>query len=265
MEMIVNSTSKLAEALSKAQAKIKAPPKNRTVDYKDKNGRRIFYKYADLADVIECVREPLSENGLCIVHMLVLEGDVYGLKTSLLHSSGEKIDSWYPLPHPVKQAIRAQDFGSALTYARRYSLSSLVGIASEEDDDGASAPEVTPPPQPKPEIKNHAPQPNKGNYKPRPIESIPQYYQGSQQFADTPLSTFDDTLPDDFFNDGPSTNFDHEMALKDLYDTVDQSGLTNDEVKKIINSTCGPNKKSKDLTIDEIKTVIKFVNVMKNK
>lgn len=129
----------LGSALSKAQAKIKPPLKNRHVDFTPKNGgQRVKYSYADLADVIESVRVPLSENGLCIVHQLEKNESEFGLRTTLLHASGESLSTWYPLPHPSN--IRAQEFGSALTYARRYSLSSLVGIASEEDDDGASAP-----------------------------------------------------------------------------------------------------------------------------
>lgn len=136
---VIRSTAKIAEALAKAQSKIEPPEKKRTVDYTDKQGRRIKYKYADLADVIAAVRAPLSDNALSVSHELCYERDRYGMRTVLMHSSGETISSWYPLPDPQKQEIRAQEFGAALTYARRYSLSSIVGIASEEDDDGASA------------------------------------------------------------------------------------------------------------------------------
>lgn len=139
--------AKLAEALSKAQAEIKPPVKNRHVDFQPKSGGRVKYSYADLADVIEAVRVPLSKNGLAIVHQLEYSKSGYGLKTVLMHSSGEFVDTWYPLPDPSKQEIRAQEFGSALTYARRYSLSSIVGIASEEDDDGANAAPTQPPKQ----------------------------------------------------------------------------------------------------------------------
>lgn len=154
MDHVTNVPSpgaKLALALSKAQNKIKAPVKNRKVDFLDKNGRRVKYNYADLADVIEACREPLSENELAVFSSLVYEnikGDetsIYGLKTVLVHSSGEFVDTFYPLPDPMLQNIRAQEFGSALTYARRYSYSSLIGIASEEDDDGGIAAETQPP------------------------------------------------------------------------------------------------------------------------
>ncbi len=145
----------LADALSKAQGTFPAPAKNRLVDFQDKNGKRVHYKYADLADVIECIRKPLSDNGLSFTHTFEYchaEGG-FGLRTWLLHSSGQKLTSFYPLPHP--SAVKPQEFGSALTYARRYSVSALAGIASEEDDDGATA---QAPQKPKPEPrKTNAP------------------------------------------------------------------------------------------------------------
>ena len=131
--------AKLAEALSKAQYEFKPPKKNKHVDFTDKNGRRVKYSYADLADIIEAIREPFGKNGLAVFHQLAYDGNFYGLKTSLVHLSGEFIDTWYPLPDPTANAVRPQEFGSSLTYARRYSLSSLVGIASDEDDDGQLA------------------------------------------------------------------------------------------------------------------------------
>lgn len=147
--------AELNAALAKAQAEIDPPPKNRLVDFTDKNGRRVHYKYADLADVISAVRKPFSSNGLAVIHQLDYFGQLYGLKTSIVHSSGQSISCWYPLPDPLKSQIRAQEFGSAITYARRYSLSALAGIASEEDDDGAAAPPVNPPPK---KITQQAPQ-----------------------------------------------------------------------------------------------------------
>jgi hypothetical protein len=156
-----NPISNLAKALSVAQGMIKAPLKNRHVDFTPKSGGRVKYAYADLADVIEAVREPLSKNELAIVHRLVYDGaSKFGLLTSLIHSSGEKLETWYPLPDPSDRDIKPQEFGSALTYGRRYSLSSLIGIASEEDDDGqtaAPASKQSPAATKSEPIKNHAP------------------------------------------------------------------------------------------------------------
>lgn len=128
---------KIAEALAKAQGKITPPKKNIHVDFVAKTGNRVKYSYADLADVIEAIRLPLSENGISVSHSLTYIDDMFGMETSLLHTSGQTLESFYPLPHP--KDVKPQEFGSELTYARRYSLSLLVGVASEEDDDGKIA------------------------------------------------------------------------------------------------------------------------------
>lgn len=151
---------KLAGALAKAQAAITPPAKNRKVDFTDKNGRRVNYAYADLADVLACIRDPLSSNELALYHHMGYEGGAYGMTTVLRHSSNQYISTWYPLPDPQRQQIRPQEFGSSLTYARRYSISCLVGIASEEDDDGAAG-APTPQPKAKPPITKPAAAPAK--------------------------------------------------------------------------------------------------------
>lgn len=93
-------------------------------------------KYADLAAIIEAVRKPLTNNGLSFVQLT--EGSDTGVTvtTRLLHVSGESVSSslWLPVAQKTPQA-----YGSALTYAKRYSLSALVGIAADVDDDGNAA------------------------------------------------------------------------------------------------------------------------------
>jgi hypothetical protein len=121
------SIDKLAEALSKAQSKMTNPPKN-----KQGQCRGGKYMYADLADVMDHVRAPLTENGLSVVQ--VINAGV--LTTRLIHSSGQFIESNYPLP---TTPMSAQDMGSAITYARRYSICPLLGIAGETDDDAQGA------------------------------------------------------------------------------------------------------------------------------
>lgn len=145
------SIKELASGLAKAQAKIKPPVKNRTVDFQPERGPRVKYSYADLADVIAAIAGPLGENGLSFTHILTGTEKTFGMKTILMHSSGESISTWYPLPDPLN--MKPQTFGSALTYARRYSISALVGIASDEDDDGQTeahdkAPDKKPAPRP---------------------------------------------------------------------------------------------------------------------
>lgn len=96
-------------------------------------------KYADLASIVEATREPLAENGLAVAQFPVGEN---GLTTILCHSSGEFIEETFGM-QPVDR--KPQSVGSALTYMRRYALGAVLGIATEEDDDGnaASKPETT--------------------------------------------------------------------------------------------------------------------------
>jgi hypothetical protein len=120
----------LALALSSAQAIIKAPTKGKTASL-----GTYSYKYADLADVIDCYREPLSKHGLAIAQTMRLEDGHIILATRLLHKSGQWLESDYP----VTAYSKPQEQGSAITYARRYAVTALLGIAAEDDDDGAAA------------------------------------------------------------------------------------------------------------------------------
>lgn len=200
---------KLGAALSKAQAQIETPKKKQSVTF---SGRS--YKYADLAEVLDSIRKPLSDNSLALTSLVDLhESKGTILKTSLIHSSGESITSFYPLPDPSK--VKAQDFGSALTYARRYSISCLIGIASEDDDDGENAP------SPEPQKKNFAPAPQKPSH--------PEYFDDLDQALDRPKS-----------------------KLQGLYDFVDQNAVPTDIVKGYIKQITGSVKSSSALTDFEI-------------
>lgn len=128
-----------AEALVKVQGTIKTAVKDAT------NKAFGTAKYADLAAVWEAVKPALQANGFVVVQSPNFEGDIMWLETTLLHVSGERMTGRYPL-RPSKQD--PQGFGSALTYARRYSLSSMLGVVADEDDDGnaASAPASKPAP-----------------------------------------------------------------------------------------------------------------------
>jgi hypothetical protein len=215
----------LALALSKAQSEIKAPLKNRTVDF-TYEGKRTKYSYADLADVIDCLRLPLSKNELSIAHKLTYEFDQYGLKTILMHSSGEFIDTWHPLPDPSK--VKPQSFGSSLTYARRYSISSIVGIASEEDDDGQTA--EAPPQKPKPIPQN------------KPLN--PHNPQTSPQKEESPIDRVFELTP-----------------LDQLVGFAKDFEIPHQDMATAITRATGTHKKSKDLTNDEIEKTLKYLHM----
>ena len=112
--------SELAAALAVAQGMMENAIMNRTNPH-------FKTKYADLSSVLNAARKPLSANGLAIVQTI---GDGI-LHTRLLHTSGQ----WIASEHPLPMSGKPQEIGSALTYARRYSLSALIGIAADEDDD----------------------------------------------------------------------------------------------------------------------------------
>lgn len=121
-------TDKIDAILAKAQAEIENPTK-------DAVNPHFRSKYATLDAGLNIVRSVLSKHGISITQPTRVEDGVLMLDTRLAYQ-GQWIASEYPVcPFPVKQ----QEMGSALTYSRRYSLFSLVGIAGEEDDDGNAA------------------------------------------------------------------------------------------------------------------------------
>lgn len=123
---------KIFEALSKAQNEIKNPEKNKTVKVKTKTGGSYDFKYATLDAIIDCVRGPLTKNGMWFTQTLANGNGKYKLVTTLGHSSGQWICSETPI---LSTSADNQAFGSALTYMKRYALSALLGVAADEDDD----------------------------------------------------------------------------------------------------------------------------------
>jgi len=128
---------KIAAALAKAAGDIISPPRNREVSVRGetKSGTPFNYKfkYATLDSIIDVIRKPLSDNGLWFMQTI----DGAWLVTTLLHSSGQKLESRIPLVKGKDEGPQA--LGSALTYAKRYGLCALLGIASDEDDDANAA------------------------------------------------------------------------------------------------------------------------------
>lgn len=117
----------LYSALIEAQKELQNPPKD-TQGY--------GYKYTDLATLINEVKPVLSKHGLAVVQMLV-DGK---LMTRLIHSSGEHIESGCDLLKLTGGKMNElQAMGASITYMRRYAISALLCIASEDDTDGAPA------------------------------------------------------------------------------------------------------------------------------
>ncbi len=116
--------AELAAALAVAQGLIEGAAKDSS---------NPFFKssYADLASVWDAIRAPLSTLGLSIVQMPSAEGPKVTITTLLMHKSGQWISSDLTL---TAKEDAPQAIGSAITYARRYALQSVAGVAPEDDD-----------------------------------------------------------------------------------------------------------------------------------
>lgn len=125
---------KLAEALSRAQAEMHAAKFNAVNPFLKNN-------YADLGSIIDTAKPTLGKYGLAVTQHPFNDGDRVGVETVLTHASGEWISSSLSLPlADEKGKSGAQVAGSIITYLRRYTLSAVLGMYSDEDTDGNSEP-----------------------------------------------------------------------------------------------------------------------------
>ena len=127
----------IAAALAKAQKELREIPKSKTA-----RAGSYTYQYADIADVLKHARPVLSDVGVAIVQSLgETETDGrYQVTTMLAHESGQWISETTPIQIDAGKMSFMQALGSATTYARRYALSAMLGIASDDDTDNAEAP-----------------------------------------------------------------------------------------------------------------------------
>lgn len=116
----------LASALAKAQGAMKPAAKSATNPFFKSN-------YADLPAIVAACRDQLANNGLAVSQRTDFDEAKTYIETILMHASGQWISARYPV-NPVKND--PQGMGSAVTYARRYSLAAIVGVVSDDDDDG---------------------------------------------------------------------------------------------------------------------------------
>lgn len=125
-----DSIQNLAAALAKAQAAMPRIAFDATNPF-------LKNRYASLGAVIEASRPFLAQNSLCIVQLPITQGPEIGLETMLLHATGEWISERVLLPlGEEKGKSRAQVAGSVITYLRRYSWASILGLYADEDSDG---------------------------------------------------------------------------------------------------------------------------------
>lgn len=180
----------LAAALAAAQGEM-------TAASKDATNPHFKSRYATLASVWDAIRGPLSQHGLSVSQVLESAENGVGVavRTLLLHTSGQWIASRYVMP--ITDKLTPQAMGSAITYARRYALSAIVGIAPDDDDDGNAA-SVTPARQEQPK-PTPPPPPAKPTLHKRLGDLLTEFAwptEHKRDFADKLLSPYDCTLAD---------------------------------------------------------------------
>lgn len=129
------TNKKMPPSLFLCLQKVQADLRNPTKDTKGHN-----YKYAQLDQILEILKPVLDKHGLGIMQSpsgAVVDGCLT-LKTIIFHKSGEHMVEQFQIPIPQGRNV-TQDFGSALSYARRYSILCLFSLA-QEDDDGQGSP-----------------------------------------------------------------------------------------------------------------------------
>src|SRR6202790_5084127 len=138
MQRSSESIGAIAGALAKAQVEIANPEKSLTATIRSpfpREGDRSF-RYASLSAGLDLVRKSLGRHEIATVQTTSIDeaAGLIRLTTTLAHSSGEWVSSDWPVC-PVTETSAPHRMGAALTYARRYALFTLVGIAGEDDLD----------------------------------------------------------------------------------------------------------------------------------
>ena len=181
-----DSVAALASALAKAQAELVNPEKSLTAIIRTARpgeGERSF-RYAPLSSGLDIVRKTLGQHEIATVQTTAIDhaAGMVNLTTTLAHASGEWIASDWPVC-PIAETVNPQRMGAALTYARRYALFTLVGIAGEDDldapdlCDGSRSPATSPEPRDgQPRMVPQKPgngQSRRGSERPRTLDPEP--------------------------------------------------------------------------------------------
>src|SRR6266436_3022535 len=143
MQRSSDSIGAIAAALAKAQVELTNPEKSLVATIRSpfpREGDRTF-RYASLSSGLDLVRKALGKHEIATIQSTEIdkEAGLIRLTTVLAHSSGEWVSSDWPVC-PVGETAAPHKMGAALTYARRYALFTLVGIAGEDDLDAPDLP-----------------------------------------------------------------------------------------------------------------------------
>ena len=145
MQRSSESIGAIAAALAKAQGELINPEKSLTATIRSPFPRETdrTFRYASLSSGLDIVRKALGKHEIATVQTTAIDNEagLIRLTTVLAHSSGEWVSSDWPVC-PVGETAAPHKMGAALTYARRYSLFTLVGIAGEDDLDAPDLPGI---------------------------------------------------------------------------------------------------------------------------
>jgi hypothetical protein len=125
----------LASAMLAVQAAVSNPPKTKSVKIRTKEGATFNYTYAELPDILDAVRPILTAHKIWLAQYVdtMPDGKTAVVTRMTYAPTGETIASHYPVPSNMDPHA----MGSQITYARRYAICPMLGIAAETDDDGA--------------------------------------------------------------------------------------------------------------------------------
>lgn len=130
----------LAASLSKFQSQIKSISMNAEAKIEGRGGSgnaySYKYKYADLAAVWDAIRKPLTDNGLAFIQLPEISDGKVDVEGVVLHNTGQFISDIITM---IPTKSDPQSVGSAITYARRYQIAAMLGLVTDEDDDGGKA------------------------------------------------------------------------------------------------------------------------------
>ncbi|WP_291928642.1 ERF family protein [Limnohabitans sp.] len=134
----------LYAALAAAQGAFPAIEKNRSVKITMKTGGTYNFRYADLEEIIAKTRPALAANGLALIQPMTITGNDARLTCELLHKDGGRIVSEVSIPHPHSIQDPKQ-FGATVSYFRRYMVTSILGVAADDDldEDGQEGQQTT--------------------------------------------------------------------------------------------------------------------------
>ena len=167
------------------------------------------YKYAPLNEVLDKARPVLAKHGFGMTQLVSTSGvDKIIVKTILIHESGEYISSEMELPPTdVKGTVQIQKMGASITYARRYQITAMLGMAGEEDTDGVPQGSERFPNQerrkepPKPTAKRTPPSPSNaqgGNAPEAPkMKGLPEKLESAVKMINALLNDNQEKIPED--------------------------------------------------------------------